>query len=142
VRTALDTNILSGLLAATPQSETIATHLDICAYQGSLHISPVVYAEAMAHPNLSSDFLKPFLRETAIFIDYKLEEDVWSLAGSRFAQHASGRRKASGEFPRRLIADFLIGAHTLAGADRLITYDSKFYRQNFPELPLYPLPSL
>jgi predicted nucleic acid-binding protein len=142
LRTALDTNILSGLLAPTPQTATIAAHLELCIGEGYLLISPAVYAESLAHPKMNVGLLKPFLAQTGILVDYTLDESIWTEAGLRFAEYAARRRKSSGEFPRRLIADFLIGAHTLARADRLMTYDVGFYKQNFPELVLYPLPPL
>jgi predicted nucleic acid-binding protein len=37
---------------------------------------------------------------------------------------------------KRLLADFIIGSHALAQADRLMTLDPKRYRQDFPELKL------
>jgi len=34
------------------------------------------------------------------------------------------------------LADFIIGSHALAQADRLMTLDPKRYKQDFPELKL------
>jgi len=69
-------------------------------------------------------------------VDLKIEERVWAIAGQRYAQYAARRRKATGESPSRIHADFLIGAHALVQADRFFTLDPKRYRQDFPELRL------
>jgi hypothetical protein len=36
----------------------------------------------------------------------------------------------------------MIGAHALLSADRLMTFDTKVYGQDFPELRLYRIPRL
>ena len=61
---------------------------------------------------------------------------MWTEAGNRFARYAARRRKTTGQSPRRLLADFLIGAHALVQAERLLTLDPKVYQQDFPELQL------
>lgn len=38
--------------------------------------------------------------------------------------------------PRRILADFLIGAHALHSGYRLLTLDDRFYRTAFPRLSL------
>jgi predicted nucleic acid-binding protein len=57
-------------------------------------------------------------------------------AGRRFARYAVHRRKSGPGKPKRLLADFLIGAHASLQADRLMSLDPTRYKQYFPELKL------
>ena len=103
---------------------------------GALLICPVVLAELRAYPGATAAFVLRFLDDTGVTVDFRLDETVWTEVGERYGRYAARRRKSLGSFPRRLIADFLIGAHALVQADRLITLDAGFYRRNFPEVRL------
>ena len=103
---------------------------------GTLFVSAVVYAELLAYPNVTEFFVNQFLAETGTIVDFHLQERVWKEAGYRFARYANRRRKSAHEGPRRLLADFLVGAHALLQADRLMTLDPTRYKQDFPELRL------
>ncbi len=140
MKTGLDTNIISGLFVRDARTAALQAHLGQCQSEGSLHISPIVFAETLARPGVNEEFLLKFLRETAIRVEYRMDEAVWLLAGNRYARHAQRRRKAVREGPRRIVADFLIGAHAVTYTDRLMTLDTTVYRQDFPELALYPVP--
>jgi hypothetical protein len=70
----------------------------------------------------------------AIAIDFELEEDVWMLAAASFAAYAVRRRRSGGGLPKRLVPDFIIAAHALLKADRLMTRDASRYSQDFPNL--------
>jgi len=76
------------------------------------------------------------LAETAIAIDFDLEEDVWMLAAESFAAYAMRRRGSGGGSPKRLLADFVIASHALLKADRLMTLDPARYNLDFPKLNL------
>lgn len=80
--------------------------------------------------------VRGFLQDVGVYVDFKTDERMWSVAGLRFARYPAQRRKAACESPRRLPADFLIGAHALVHAVRLLTLNPKVYRQDFPELRL------
>ena len=105
--------------------------------EGLVVISPFVFAELQAYPGATRKYVESFLEHTEVAVDYRLQEQVWAETGLRFARYAARRRQSLGEGPRRLLADFLIGAHALVQADRFFTLDAGVYRQDFPELRLF-----
>jgi predicted nucleic acid-binding protein len=104
--------------------------------EGALLISPFVFAELHAYPGASETFVRGFLAKTGVAIDYRLDENVWAETARRFARYAARRKTSSGSGPKRLLADFMIGAHALVQADRLLTLDPTRYGQDFPEVRL------
>lgn len=126
------------MLSPQPGAARIKEHLLRARRDGPLLISPIIYAELLATPNLFETFLNDFLAQTGIGVQFTLAAGIWTEAGRRFAKHALRRRKALQAGPRRILADFLIGAHAMAHAERLMTFDTSVYRQDFPELLLYP----
>jgi len=136
VRTAIDTNILSALWSNEAAAIDVAQQLGDARSFGALLISPVVYAELLAYPKATESFVNGFLADTGITVDFEIAEIVWVDAGRRFAHYADQHRKAGHGAPRRLLADFLIGAHALLQADRLMSLDAARYQQYFPELKL------
>jgi predicted nucleic acid-binding protein len=104
--------------------------------EGALLISPFVFSELFAYPGMNEELIRGFLDATGVAIDERLDPRVWSESGRRFARYAARRRRSTGEGPRRLLADFLVGAHALVQADRLLTLDPKVYERDFPEVRL------
>lgn len=104
--------------------------------QGALLISPFVFAELHAYPGITESALQRFLEMTGIIVDHEIAKRVWTETAQRYANYATRRRQSSGITPRRILADFLIGAHALVQAERLLTLDADFYRRDFPELQL------
>jgi hypothetical protein len=135
MRTALDTNVLSLIWSAAPSAETIAAQLSGVRAEGALVVSAPVFVELSAVPGLTVPARKA-LSEMAIAIDFDLEEDVWLLAAASFAAYAVRRRRSGGGSPKRLLPDFVIAAHAMLNADRLMTRDAARYSQDFPNLRL------
>jgi hypothetical protein len=103
---------------------------------GGLVIAAPVYAELLAHPQASESFVNDFLLDTGIAIDFELQRASWLEAARRFASYANRHRGSGGQNPKRLLVDFIVGAHALLSADRFLTLDPGRYRQDFPELRL------
>jgi predicted nucleic acid-binding protein len=134
--TALDTNVLIDLLAGEVTARDRALRLlSRVAGRGPLVISPIVHAELGAHPAATADERDRFLGELRIATDWMLGEATWRYAAAKFGEYAERRRSSAGGRPRRLIADFVIGAHA-AKAGSLATRDEDFYRRTFPEIAL------
>jgi predicted nucleic acid-binding protein len=95
-----------------------------------------VFAELLAYPGATEEYVRRFLESTGVAIDLKVDERVWTETGIRFARYAARRRRSTGVGPRRLLADFLIGAHALVQAERLLTLDPEVYQRDFPEVQL------
>ncbi len=136
MRTAIDTNIFSAIWTGEQSVPRLLVQLEEAKQEGALLISPFVFAELHAYPGMTEVLLRKFLLATGVAVDYRLEEKVWTETGLRFARYATRRRQTLRSGPRRLLADFLIGAHALVQADRLLTLDPAVYLRDFPELRL------
>jgi predicted nucleic acid-binding protein len=151
--TAVDTNVLFDVLFPdAPHARRSATLLSGAALDGTLVICEPVYAElASAFPTLDSQ--EAFLSESGVHFRPS-DSDVLFLAGARWRQYTARRAALAcsvcGHESRvqcancgqpirtrqHVAADFMIGAHALTRADRLLTRDQGYYGTYFPELTL------
>ncbi len=136
MRTAVDTNVLSAIWNGEPTAEGLTVLLGAAAEAGSVVLCAAVYAELIARPKSTEKSLHRFIADTRIVVDFEMTEQVWVQAGRAFLQY-SERRARSGPGPAvRLLADFIIGAHALVMADRLMTLEKGRYERDFPKLKL------
>lgn len=134
MRVAVDTNVFSALLSGEENAVfTMQAALEGMSAEGILVVSPVVYAELVA--GRSPEAVDHFFSEKGIEVDWLLGREVWRTAGSRYGAYAGARRRQRGDAgPRRILADFLIGAHALHMARGFLTSDTRIYNTYFPEL--------
>ena len=133
----LDTNVLQALLQAGHLHQERAVKL-IKQLQPNKNflLCPVVYSEAQGIPNFSLEVFNAFLEDLDIEIDWSLPQNMWQLAGQAHLAYHQRRRKQGLTEPKRVLADFLIGAHALVRDVPLLTFDPKGYRAAFPNLEL------
>jgi len=138
MRTAVDTNVISALWSGEPASRGMAALLGRAQNEGGLVISAPVYVELLAYPKATRGLVEEFLERTRVVTDFLLDEAVWQEAGAAYAGYAERRRRAKADAPKRLLVDFIIGAHTVLKADRLLTLDAVRYKAAFPKLITLP----
>jgi predicted nucleic acid-binding protein len=135
--TAVDSNILVALWdTENAVNLTAKPALESAHAAGNLVVAAPVYAELLAYPGRTEGFLDTFFAETGIEIDWDLSESIWRSAGLAFQSYAARRKKQRGSEPRRIQADFLIGAHALENGYDLLTLDERLYAAAFPRLPI------
>ena len=135
--TAIDTNVLVALWDRDDKLNAAAqAALDAAFARGKLVISGAVFAELLAFPRRSETFLDRFLKDTGIAVDWNTDESIWRVAGKAFQKYASRRQKQKAGGPRRILADFLIGAHAIENRYGLLTLDDGIYRAAFPRLQI------
>ena len=135
--TAIDTNIIVALWDVEP-AVTLAARgaLEAAFRRGSLIASAPVFAELIAAPGRTETFVSTFFEETGIAVDWQLTEAIWRAAGRSFRGYIERRRKHRDPGARRILADFLIGAHAVVNGYRLLTLDVHLYRAAFPTLKI------
>jgi predicted nucleic acid-binding protein len=135
--TAVDTNVIVSFWDSNDSlSSAMTAALYSARLRGPVVVAAAVYAELLASPGRNEAFLDYFFRETGVAVDWNLDESVWRLAGRAFQSHLLRRKPQIRSGPRRILADFVIGAHALRRGYALLTLDDEIYRACFPLLPL------
>ncbi len=135
--TAIDTNIIVALWDRDARLNSAAqSALDAALGRGGLIIAAPVFAELMACPGRDQAFLDMFFQDAGIAIDWNLNEATWRAAGQAFQAYAARRRRQGEPGPRRILAEFVIGAHALQKGYCLLTLDDRLYQAAFPTLEI------
>jgi predicted nucleic acid-binding protein len=125
VITAVDTNILLDVIGADPTfGRASADGLRRCLREGQLVACEAVWAECNAS---LPDTDATVDRLTRLRIGYSSASSEAALTAGELLRSYQRRRGTR----VRVVADFLIGAHALLHADRLLTRDRGFFRDYF-----------
>jgi predicted nucleic acid-binding protein len=135
--TAIDTNVVTALWNDDDALNVRAqAALDAVFGRGRLVVSGVVYVELLAAPSRTEQFVDRFLEAAGIEVEWEINERLLRAAGLAFRGYADRRRRQTGAEPRRILADFLVGAHAMLNEYRLLTLDTGMYRAAFPRVEL------
>ena len=128
--TAVDTSVLLDVFTADREHlDRSRDALRDSIARGRVVACEVVWAEVAA-----------FFPDSAVARDaldtVGLDFEPMSVESALAAGTAWSEYRGSGGSRKRVIADFLIGAHAIATADRLLTRDRGFYRSYFSGLEI------
>lgn len=131
---AIDTSVLIDVLANDERyAAGSRAALEQSNRTGRLVVSPVVVAELRSAYE-TDDTVREVLLDLAIHVVPLDTTDALRAGAIHRAYRGAGGTRS------RVVADFLIGAHAVHHADRLVARDRGFFRRYFGELTVwYPL---
>ena len=130
---ALDSNVLSAVFRGESTAYRIVELLEARRADGLL-IYVAAFGEVLAGPSIRRSDVEAFLSDAGVTVVWETSAEVWEQAIAGFTLYAERRRRSGGTQPRRILTDFLIGAHATVSVGELLTLDSQHYRQNFAGL--------
>ncbi len=131
---AVDTNVLLPVIRGDVEvTNILVPFLDRYIQSLGLTISAPVYAELAAAPGMRVEALDQFLAVGQVAVEWNLSRNVWLRAAEAYRTYADRRQASGGGWPRRILADFIIGAHAERHADVLLTYNSDDFGRMFPD---------
>lgn len=133
----LDTNVVIALLNQEQQvNESALAAIERSRKSGRVVVCGPVYAELLGLPARTQPALDAFFSAGGIALDWRFEESIWRAAGAAFQSYVQRRLESTGLLPRRILTDFLIGAHTVARGYTLLTVDRRIYEASFPGIQI------
>lgn len=133
--TSIDTNVLIDLLQAdTTASQIASAALTKASAAGPLCICGAVFSELLGFPGRTVEELIELFNDLKIVIEWDVKKPDWQDAGVAFQSYVHRRRANGVSYPRRILTDFLIGAHASVRGYTLLTQDKRIYAASFPGL--------
>ena len=115
--TALDTNVIIDLQEGDSETaERAVRAIESAGERDALVVCGAVYAELCGRASRAPETVAASLGAARIAVDTSMPIDVWALAGTAYAAYRQRRAKSGGGEARRILADFLIGAHASTAA--------------------------
>ncbi len=110
----LDTNLIVSVLNQELKfGDRAQAALNKFRKSGRIVVSGPVYAELLGLPSRTQAILDEFFAVGGIEVDWRFEEAVWRAAGVGYQSYVRRRLDKTGELPRRILTDFLIGAQAV-----------------------------
>jgi predicted nucleic acid-binding protein len=131
----VDSNILVALISQNPATSAPAMSIfQKATATGPVYACGAVFSEMLGYPSRNSDDMQEFITTLGIILDWKMEKADWVAAGDAYRGYVLRRQASSGGLPRRMVTDFLIGAHAAVRGYTLLTADRRLYSAAFPNL--------
>jgi hypothetical protein len=133
----IDTNVIAALWKDDHSMNAVVVEMlgGLIAHE-KLVVSGPVYAELMAGPLRDEASLDLFFKDTGIDVDWEMDEEIWREAGRVYRAYVQRRQASRGGDARRILADFLIGAHAQVRGYTMLTLDTDDFAAAFPNLPI------
>ena len=133
MQTAVDSSVILDILTADPQhADRAEAALRKAVNEGALMVCEIVLAEIAPAFPCGGDDVVEFMNDWGLSFVPSTRQSAL-LAGAMFRTYLA-RRAEDG--PRRVVTDFLIGAHAKCTCDHLLARDRGYCRDHFKGLRL------
>ncbi len=132
---AIDSCVLIDLLADTPHAAQAEASLRLALSEGPVVVCDAVVSEVTAGLGRGSEVMDVVEEMGISYLPTELRAAI--RAGEMQRRYNERKRKTKTlDMPKRVVPDFLVGAHALLQCKGLITRDKGFFREYFKGLKI------